>query len=37
MDEVIVGVMPFMIAELVVLALLTLFPALVLVPMKWFL
>ena len=36
MDEVIVGVMPFMIAELVVLALLTLFPSLVLVPMRWF-
>ena len=36
MDEVIVGVMPFMIAELVVLALLTCFPALVLVPMRWF-
>ena len=37
MDDVIVGVMPFMIAELIVLALLTLFPSLVLVPMKWFL
>lgn len=36
MDDVIVGVMPFMIAELVVLALLTLFPSLVLVPMRWF-
>ncbi len=36
MDEVIVGVMPLMIAELVVLALLTLFPSLVLVPMRWF-
>ncbi len=36
MDEVIVGVMPFMIAELVVLALLTLFPSLILVPMKLF-
>ena len=36
MDEVIVGVMPFMIAELVVLAMLTLFPSLVLVPMRWF-
>ena len=36
MDEVIVGIMPFMIAELVVLALLTLFPSLVLVPMRWF-
>ena len=36
MDEVIVGVMPFMIAELIVLALLTLFPSLVLVPLGWF-
>ena len=36
MDEVIVGVMPFLIAELVVLTLLTLFPSLVLVPMRWF-
>lgn len=36
MDEVIVGVMPFMIAELVVLALLVIFPSLVLVPMRWF-
>jgi len=37
MDEVIVGVMPFMIAELLVLALLVLFPALVMVPMHWLL
>jgi tripartite ATP-independent transporter DctM subunit len=36
MDEVIVGVMPFMIAELVVLALLVIFPSLVLTPMRWF-
>ena len=36
MDDVMVGVMPFMIAELTVLALLTIFPSLVLVPMKWF-
>jgi tripartite ATP-independent transporter DctM subunit len=36
MDEVIIGVMPFMIAELIVLALLTVFPALVLVPLRWF-
>ena len=36
MDEVIVGVMPFMIAELLVLALLVLFPSLVLTPMRWF-
>jgi len=35
MDEAIVGVMPFMIAELIVLALLTVFPSLVLTPMKW--
>ncbi|MDR0440131.1 MAG: TRAP transporter large permease subunit [Candidatus Accumulibacter sp.] len=35
MDEVMVGVMPFMIAELVVLALLTVFPQLVLAPMRW--
>jgi len=36
MDEVIVGVLPFMIAELLVLALLVIFPSLVLVPMHWF-
>jgi len=36
MDEVVVGVMPFLIAELVVLALLTIFPSLVTVPMRWF-
>ena len=36
MDEVIVGVMPFMIAELLVLALLVICPSLVLVPMRWF-
>jgi len=36
MDEVILGVMPFMIAELIVLALLVIFPSLVLVPMRWF-
>ena len=36
MDEVMVGIMPFLIAELIVLALLTLFPSLVLVPMRWF-
>ena len=36
MDEVIVGVMPFMIAELTVLALLVVFPQIVTVPMKWF-
>lgn len=36
MDEVIVGVMPFLLAELTVLALLTIFPSLVLVPLHWF-
>ncbi len=36
MDEVIVGVMPFLIAELCVLALLVIFPSLVMVPMRWF-
>jgi len=35
MDEVMRGVWPFMLAQLIVLALLTLFPALVLVPAKW--
>jgi TRAP-type C4-dicarboxylate transport system permease large subunit len=35
MDEVMVGVMPFMVAELAVLALLTVFPQLVLAPMRW--
>ncbi|WP_263769109.1 TRAP transporter large permease subunit [Propionivibrio soli] len=37
MDDVIVGVWPFMCAQLVVLALLVIFPDLVLLPMKWFL
>jgi tripartite ATP-independent transporter DctM subunit len=36
MDDVTRGVMPFMIAQLIVLFLLTLFPQLVLVPMRWF-
>lgn len=36
MDDVMVGVIPFMVAELIVLALLTLFPQLVLVPLHWF-
>ncbi|MDR1708725.1 MAG: TRAP transporter large permease subunit [Candidatus Accumulibacter sp.] len=36
MDDVIIGVMPFMIAELIVLALLTVFPSLVIAPLKWF-
>src|SRR6187455_2830839 len=36
MEEIIKGVMPFMIAQLVVLFLMILFPALVTVPAKWF-
>jgi tripartite ATP-independent transporter DctM subunit len=36
MDDAIRGVMPFMLAQLVVLLLLILFPALVLVPATWF-
>lgn len=36
MGAVVRGVMPFLIAELIVLALLTLFPALVIVPARWF-
>ena len=36
MDEVIVGVWPFMVAQLVVMGLLILFPDLVMVPMRWF-
>ena len=35
MDDIMRGVWPFMIAQLVVLGLLTLFPSLVLVPAKW--
>ena len=35
MDDVIKGVWPFMIAQLIVLALLVVFPALVLVPASW--
>jgi TRAP-type transport system large permease protein len=35
MDDLIRGVWPFMIAQLVVLALLTLFPVLVTGPAKW--
>jgi tripartite ATP-independent transporter DctM subunit len=35
MDEIMRGVWPFMVAQLVVLALLTLFPSLVMVPAKW--
>jgi len=34
MDDIIVGVWPFMIAQLVVLALLVMFPSIVLVPLK---
>jgi len=36
MDDIIKGVWPFMIAQLIVLALLILFPALVIVPARWF-
>lgn len=36
MGQVMRGVMPFLIAELVVLALLTVFPQLVMVPARWF-
>ena len=36
MDEVIVGVAPFLIAELVVLFLLVMFPGLVMGPLRWF-
>ena len=36
MEDIIKGVWPFMIAQLIVLFLLVLFPALVLVPAKWF-
>ena len=36
MDDIIVGVWPFMVAQLVVMTLLILFPDLVLVPMRWF-
>ena len=36
MDDIIVGVVPFMIAQLIVMSLLILFPDLVLVPMRWF-
>jgi len=35
MDDSIVGVMPFMVAQLVVLALLVIFPELVIMPMRW--
>jgi TRAP-type C4-dicarboxylate transport system permease large subunit len=36
MEDVMKGVWPFMVAELIVLALLILFPPLVTVPAKWF-
>ena len=36
MDNVIIGVWPFMVAQLIVMGLLILFPDLVLVPMRWF-
>jgi TRAP-type transport system large permease protein len=36
MDNVIVGVWPFMVAQLIVMGLLIIFPDLVLVPMRWF-
>ena len=36
MDEIVKGVWPFMIAQLIVLFLMILFPALVTVPAKWF-
>jgi tripartite ATP-independent transporter DctM subunit len=36
MDNVIVGVWPFMVAQLIIMGLLILFPDLVLVPMRWF-
>ena len=37
LDDVIRGAWPFMLAQLILLAALTLFPSLVLVPMRWFL
>jgi TRAP-type C4-dicarboxylate transport system permease large subunit len=36
MEDIIKGVWPFMIAQLVVLFLMVLFPSLVMVPAKWF-
>jgi len=36
MDDVIRGVWPFMIAEFVMMFLMVLFPALVMVPARWF-
>lgn len=37
MDDVMKGIWPFLLVQILLLLLLTLFPALVLVPMKWFL
>ena len=36
MEDLIKGVWPFMLAELVVLALMVIFPALVMAPARWF-
>jgi len=36
MEDIIKGVWPFMIAQLVILFLMVLFPQLVIVPAKWF-
>jgi TRAP-type C4-dicarboxylate transport system permease large subunit len=36
MDDVTRGVLPFMLAEFVILFLMVLFPSLVMVPAKWF-
>ena len=36
MDDVTAGVLPFMLAEFIVLFLMVLFPSLVTVPAKWF-
>ncbi|GIP36058.1 TRAP transporter large permease [Paenibacillus sp. J2TS4] len=36
MDDIMKGVWPFLIAEIIVLLLLTLFPSLVMVPLEWF-
>jgi len=36
MDEVVRGVIPFMLAQFAIMFLLVLFPSIVLVPMRWF-
>jgi TRAP-type transport system large permease protein len=36
MDEVTKGVMPFMVAQFIVMFLMVLFPEIVMVPLKWF-